>query len=419
MSFLMRFILQAQQSFLGQASRQPNSRVLLATTVGAGSPCSTNDTCSFSTRDGPEQLCPADPATSKGTCPFIAAGDPCQPTDLCASSATDSVPCPAATPDSPTPECPYLPSDATCTALAGPCSGNQQCNGQLKNPYIDASPQSIGLQDEQDSTVGVCITPVAAGLPCKAGTDMCTAYSDFAGMYCTASKCLLARPGADCKPGSDMCSDGGSGSLSCPGPADQDQGTCTPVATDGTCLAGDECTSPQICTGVGTTPGKCVTPVSAGLACKQADGATAADTCVVTTVNYKTQDEFRLASACSAATCPLATAGSVCSSGDVCSDGTAHGSACPQNTPSPVCQSLTAGSKCFANDKCLQGANGVPQICKATGTQSGVCTEVVSAGAACTKNVDLCSPDGAVCSGATCPPVFAGGNCVANGRQCM
>lgn len=32
--------------------------------------------------------------------------------------------------------------------------------------------------------------------------DMCTAYSDFAGMYCTASKCLLARPGADCKPGS-------------------------------------------------------------------------------------------------------------------------------------------------------------------------------------------------------------------------
>lgn len=40
--------------------------------------------------------------------------------------------------------------------------------------------------------------------------------------------------------------------------------------------AADECTSPQICTGVGTTPGKCVTPVSAGLACKQADGATAA-----------------------------------------------------------------------------------------------------------------------------------------------
>lgn len=43
--------------------------------------------------------------------------------------------------------------------------------------------------------------------------------------------------------------------------------------------------------------------------------AVGVDTCVVTTVNYKTQDEFRLASACSAATCPLATAGSVCSSG--------------------------------------------------------------------------------------------------------
>ena len=29
----------------------------------------------------------------------------------------------------------------------------------------------------------------------------------------------------------------------------------------------DKCTSPQICNGVGTTPGKCVTPVAAGATC--------------------------------------------------------------------------------------------------------------------------------------------------------
>lgn len=32
--------------------------------------------------------------------------------------------------------------------------------------------------------------------------DMCNVYSDFASMYCPASKCPLARPGADCKPAS-------------------------------------------------------------------------------------------------------------------------------------------------------------------------------------------------------------------------
>ncbi|KAL3152353.1 hypothetical protein ABBQ32_001415 [Trebouxia sp. C0010 RCD-2024] len=79
--------LQARQFFLCQASRQPNSRSLLATTVPAGSPCSTNDICSFDTRSGPEQLCPADPATSKGTCPFILAGDTCQSTGKLVLSA--------------------------------------------------------------------------------------------------------------------------------------------------------------------------------------------------------------------------------------------------------------------------------------------------------------------------------------------
>lgn len=45
------------------------------------------DICSFATRSGSEQLCPADPATSKGTCPFILAGDPCQPTGKLVLSA--------------------------------------------------------------------------------------------------------------------------------------------------------------------------------------------------------------------------------------------------------------------------------------------------------------------------------------------
>lgn len=142
----------------------------------------------------------------------------------------------------------------------------------------------------------------------------------------------------------DMCSDGGSGSLSCPGAADEEHSTCTPVATDGNCLAegadhvvqtqrvivctandtataqdcracacrygppcrrtgrgavhsdllwlctlymascvqatlvsaADVCTSPQFCTGTGSTPGKCVTPVPAGAVCKQAAVNTAA-----------------------------------------------------------------------------------------------------------------------------------------------
>ncbi|KAL3142472.1 hypothetical protein ABBQ38_002800 [Trebouxia sp. C0009 RCD-2024] len=187
--------------------------------------------------------------------------------DWCASNATGSVPCPAATST-----CPFLPTDATCTALAGPCSGDQVCNGQLKNPDTNPSPESTGLQDQQDSTVGVCITPVAAGSSCKAGTDMCNVYSDFASMYCPASKCPLARP--------DMCSDGGSGSLSCPGAADEEHSTCTPVASDGICLPEDDCTSPQFCTGTGSTPGKCVTPVPAGAVCNQAAGSTAADRCL-------------------------------------------------------------------------------------------------------------------------------------------
>ena len=35
--------------------------------------------CSYPTRDGPAHLCPADPATGKGKCPFIPAADTCQP----------------------------------------------------------------------------------------------------------------------------------------------------------------------------------------------------------------------------------------------------------------------------------------------------------------------------------------------------
>lgn len=51
------------------------------------------------------------------------------------------------------------------------------CNGQLKNPDTNPSPESTGLQDQQDSTVGVCITPVAAGSSCKAGTGEAMHYA--------------------------------------------------------------------------------------------------------------------------------------------------------------------------------------------------------------------------------------------------
>lgn len=43
--------------------------------------------------------------------------------------------------------------------------------------------------------------------------------------------------------------------------------------------------------------------------------AICADTCVVTIVNFETLVDYQTASACSAATCPLASAGAVCRSG--------------------------------------------------------------------------------------------------------
>ena len=50
--------------------------------------------------------------------------------------------------------------------LAGLCSDDQDCNARLQDPTTNA----IGLQEDQDVTPGVCITPIAAGSACKVGT---------------------------------------------------------------------------------------------------------------------------------------------------------------------------------------------------------------------------------------------------------
>lgn len=57
--------------------------------------------------------------------------------------------------------------------LAGGCSDGQQCNADnryFKNYETSLTPSATGLLGYQDSAVGVCITPVAAGLPCRPGT---------------------------------------------------------------------------------------------------------------------------------------------------------------------------------------------------------------------------------------------------------
>ena len=57
--------------------------------------------------------------------------------------------------------------------LLGACSDDQQCNANnqyFKNYDTSPTPSATGLLGTLDSTLGVCITPVAAGLPCKPGT---------------------------------------------------------------------------------------------------------------------------------------------------------------------------------------------------------------------------------------------------------
>ena len=57
--------------------------------------------------------------------------------------------------------------------LSGACSDDQQCNADnqyFKNFETSPTPSATGSLGVQDSVVGVCITPVAAGKACKPGT---------------------------------------------------------------------------------------------------------------------------------------------------------------------------------------------------------------------------------------------------------
>ncbi|KAL0036552.1 hypothetical protein WJX77_012565 [Trebouxia sp. C0004] len=381
-------------------------RSLLASPVKAGAACKLNDVCDaaaqYAKGNSVGDLCPVNTTTNVGVCPDVYAGGVastplCSPGDMCASSATTSAPCAIiqSTDESGTLSnygCPYFPAGATCSQFTGECAEAYECNARMSENEAD-----FGIS----TTVGVCVTPIAAGSACTAGYDLCSGSSSFEGSYCASGTCPVARPGSSCS-APDVCSAGlpSAGTTTCG--ASDPSNFCPRVVTNGGCFAGDFCTGQQVCNAVGTAAGTCITPASAGTACTQGVAM------CITGAESIGGLELPISEVCSSNKCPFATAEGECFYGDYCSDGSSAGSACSGAAATGAlgsCAVLATGSTCYAGDECQN------QQCNAVGTAAGTCVDLTAAGAACTAS-DLCLPFGGACpSTMKCPYVDAGRLC--------